>query len=153
MAVTNKMFGPAVDNMFKGNIDLVNDTVKVALFASYTYSEDHSTLGAVKAAGTEATGAGYEADGATLAHTGDKVTYASGVTTFGANADDTEWTSSTIDAAFAVVYKYIDDDGSADDTSPVLCVIDFDGTESSVDGTFKIEWHENGIFRATVNPA
>ena len=149
MAVTNKMFGPAVDNMFKGNIDLVNDTVKVALFASYTYSENHETLANVKAAGTEASGTGYEADGATLAHTGDKVTYADGVTTFGANADDTEWGSSTIDAAFAVVYA----DGASDAERLVLCVIDFDGTESSVDGTFKIEWHANGIFRATVNPA
>ena len=152
MAVTNNVFGPAVDNMFKGNIDLVNDSIRVALFSAYTYSEDHATLGAVKAAGTEASGAGYTADGKVIAHTGDKVTYSNGVTTFGANADDTEWASSTIDAAYAIVYKYVDDAGSADASSPVLCVVNFDGTESSVDGTFKIEWHENGIFRAAVNP-
>lgn len=146
MAVTNKMYGPAVTNMFNGNFDLSDayTTIKVGLLASYTYSEDHETWTAVKAAGAEASGVGYTAGGATLTHTGAEVTYASGVTTFGANADDTQWTSSTIDAAFAVVYDA--------DTGLVLCVIDFGGTESSVDGTFKIEWHENGIFRATVNP-
>ena len=148
MAVTNKMFGPAITNMFGGELDLTSDDVKVALFASYTFSENHETLANVKAAGTEASGTGYTAGGATLGHTGDRVTYSNGVTTFGANADDTEWGSSTIDAAFAVVYA----DGASDAERLVLCVIDFDGTESSVDGTFKIEWHENGIFRATVNP-
>ena len=154
MAVTNNVFGPAVDNMFKGNIDLVNDVVNVALFSAYTYSEDHATLGDVKAAGTEATGTGYDADGKAIGHgVADEVTYAAGVTTFGANAEDTEWAASTIDAAFAVVYKYVDAAGSADASSPVLCVIDFGGTESSVDGTFKLEWNINGIFRASVNPA
>ena len=152
MAVTNNVFGRAVDNMFKGDIDLVNDSIRVLLLSAYTYSVDHADLAAVKAAGTEASGTGYTADGQVIAHTGDKVTYAAGVITFGANADDNEWVSSTIDAAFAIVYKYVDDEGSAAGTSPVLCVVDFDGTESSVDGTFKIEWHENGIFRATVNP-
>lgn len=150
MPATNQMFGPAVENMFKGQFDLSEDVVKVALFSAYVFNEDHASLAQIKAAGTEASGTGYSAGGATLTHgTADAVTYADGIISFGENAEDTEWESSTITASFAVVYV----DAATDAERLGLCVIDFDGEESSVDGTFKIDWHQLGIFRATANPS
>ena len=152
MAVTNDMFGLAVKNMFEGNIDLTNDTVNVCLLSAYgNHNEDYETLDALLApeGNTEVSGAsaGYDTGGKAITHgTADKVTYADGITTFGEHAEDTEWAASTIDASHAVVYI-------SGVTEYVLCVINFDGTESSVDGTFKLDWHVNGIFRATVNPA
>ena len=150
MAVTNSMYGPAVEKMFKGLIDLSSTDVKVALLSAYaTHDEDYEDLTAVlaPAGNTEASGTGYDAGGKAISHgTADEVTYDGGITTFGENAVDTEWTSSTIDASHALVYY----DGA---TKYALCIIDFDGTESSVDGTFKLDWNALGIFRADVSPA
>ena len=152
MAVTNNMFGPAIKNMFEGNIDLANDTVNVCLLSEYgTPDEDYETLGELltPAGNTEVAGAsvGYDTGGKAITHgTADAVTYAGGITTFGEHAEDTEWAASTIDASHAVVYI-------SGVTEYVLCVINFDGTQSSVDGTFKLDWHVNGIFRADVSPA
>lgn len=153
MAVTNDMFGPAVKNMFEGNIDLTTDTVNVCLLSAYgTHNEDYETLGELlnEVGNTEVAGAsaGYDTGGKAITHgTADEVTYADGITTFGEHAEDTEWAASTIDASHAVVYVVVGE------IEYVLCVIDFDGTQSSVDGTFKLDWHVNGIFRADVSPA
>lgn len=149
MAVTNKMYGPAIQAMVSGDIDLTADTIKVALFNnSHTFTQAHDTWSDISA--NEVTGDGYTEGGATLTHTGDEVTYLTRVTTFGANADDTEWADSTITAYYAVVYKYIDDEGSPDATSPLICCINFDGAQSSAAGTFKITWNASGIFTITV---
>ena len=162
MAVTNKMYGNAVKNLFNNTINVgATDVIKVALFSAYTFNEDHETWAHVIASGsagptigngTEATCTAYTpaytAYGENLAWTvATRLAYSGGITTF--DADDVEWADSTIDAAYAIVYK----NDTTDADRLLICCIDFGATESSVDGTFKIEWHADGIFKADVSPA
>ena len=152
MAVTNMVYASAVENFFKKQIDLDNDVIKVALLHTYSFSVGHSTWADVKA--TQITGTNYDhgAGGKVIAHTGGKIDVTDSIISFGKTASDTEWDESTITATHAVVYVYVDDEGSPNDASPLLCCINFDGEEKSASGMFKLEWDSNGIFRATVNP-
>jgi hypothetical protein len=54
------------------------------------------------------------------------------------DATDIEWTSATFTAAHAVIW----DSTAGND---LICSIDFGGNQSVVAGTFKIQWHANGI--------
>jgi hypothetical protein len=128
-----------VHNRFKSHImkklmDLVNDTIKVALYmASYTFSATDT----VYATTYEVIGTGYTAGGATLATK--SVTEAA---TAMWDADDTAWTTSTFSCNFAVLY----------DVSPcntLICAIDFGGTQTVTAGTFTIQYASSGILRLT----
>lgn len=148
MAVTALLYGKLFANCFGGEtagesvaIDLLSDTIKVALTtSSYTPNQDtHEFFDAVT---NEITGTGYTAGGATL---GSKtLAYASKVSTF--DAADTSWTTSTLTARYAVVYK---DTGTAS-TSPLICYINFGADVSTTAGTFLITWNASGIFTVTV---
>lgn len=94
---------------------------------------------------SEATGTGYTAGGATL---GSKtVTYTSGTNTQAFDAADTSWTSSTITARYAIIYKST---GTAS-TSPLIGYVDFGADVVSTAGTFQITWDSAGIFTITVS--
>lgn len=64
------------------------------------------------------------------------------------DAADAEWTSSTITARYAVLY--LDINPEADGECPLILYVDFDENKSSDNGTFKVEWHTDGIFTITV---
>jgi len=148
MAITAKAFSHMPENAIKKLINDLNaggTTVKCALFTSAAApnQETMNDKADVDAAMTEvANGNGYTTGGAAL--TTKAVTEATRVTKF--DADDVEWTDSTITARYAVLY---DDTGVAG-TSVVLTYIDFGEDKSSESGTFKIAWNASGILTITV---
>ena len=70
MAVTVYTYGQLQKSLLAGLINFTSDTIKAMLLSSYTIGTTLDTaqfLNTVTAAGTEATGSGYTAGGATLA--------------------------------------------------------------------------------------
>lgn len=121
-----------------GSIDLDTDTIKVALVtSSYTPNQDtHDFFDDVT---NEVSGTGYSAGGATLAN---KSVTADNTDNEGVfDADDVSWSTSTITARAAVVYKST---GTAS-TSALICYIDFGSDKISTAGTFTIAWNAEGI--------
>jgi len=104
------------------------DAFKFALYTANPYdtaSTVYSATNEVSSAG----GSNYTTTGNTL--TGNDVAYSTAV----ASCDfaDTEWTSATITAAYGAIYN--------DDVSDKLCVVlDFSGSKSCTNGTFKISF-------------
>lgn len=87
----------------------------------------------------EVTGSGYTAGGATLASKTTTVDNTDNEAVF--DAADVTWSSSSITARGAVVYK---DTGTAS-TSPLMCYFDFGSDQTSSSGDFKITWNSEGI--------
>ena len=104
------------------------DQFKLALYTSNPYNTSSTvyvTTNEVSSAG----GTNYTAAGNDLGS--NAVAYSTAV----ASCDfaDTSWTSATITAAFGVIFN--------DDQSDKLCVVlDFDGTKTCTNGTFKVSF-------------
>jgi len=145
MAVTAKAFSNMPLNALKKLITDLNDagtTVKCMLLTS-SASPDQETWNDKADVTNEVSGTGYTAGGAALASKA--VTEATRVTKF--DADDVEWTSSTIIARYAVLY---DGTPGAEADQCLLIWLDFGEDKSSENGTFKIQWNASGIFTFTV---
>ena len=132
----------AIYNSLKGslgNIAWSSDTIKVMLvYSSYVPDIDtHTVVSNIKG---EITGTGYTAGGATLANRTITVDTANDWAIY--DADDTVWTTSTITARGAVIYK----DTGTPSTSPLIAYIDFVSDKTSSESDFIITWHANGIF-------
>ena len=121
-----------------GNIDLINDDIRVALLtSSYTPDLDHAFFDEVSA--NEVSGTGYTAGGAALTgkviaddDAGDRAYF---------DADDVVWANSTITARYAVIYK----NTGVQATSPLIDYIDFGSDRESSGADFRIEWNALGI--------
>ena len=104
------------------------DSFKFALYTANPYntaSTVYSATNEVSSAG----GTNYTTTGNTL--TGNAVAYSTAVAS--CDFSDTEWTSATITAAYGAIYN--------DDVSDKLCVVlDFSGSKSCTNGTFKISF-------------
>lgn len=126
-------------NRFKANlmtkeIDLEADTIKAALLNdSHAFSAAHNQWSEVSA-NELANGNGYTTGGEALVS---KAVTQAATTKW--DAADVEWTSATFTAYHAVIY---DDTLLNDD---LICSIDFGGAKTVSAGTFKIEWHADGI--------
>ena len=125
-----------------GSIDLDTDTIKVVLVTS-SYTPNIDTHTQYSHITNQVTGTGYTAGGATLANKSVAVDTTNDRAKF--DADDTTWTSASITARGAIIYKYIDDGGSPDDTSPLICYKDFGADITSTNGDFTIQWSADGI--------
>lgn len=155
MAVTGKVYYNAVVGQYGGagsgtsqaarRVDWLSDTIKVMLCTS-TYTPSQGTHTYRSSITNEVTGTGYTAGGATL---GSKTATISGLSSNIAclDAADTSWTTSTITARYAVIYK---DTGSSA-TDPVLGYVDFGADATSTAGTFSITWDTYGIFQTTIS--
>jgi len=125
-------------DIMNGSIDLDTDTIKVMLVtSSYTPSQTaHTKKSDVT---NEVSGTGYTAGGSTLttASVTADTTNHKGVFT----ADNVSWSSSTITARGAVIYKST----GTDSTSPLICYLDFGSDKVSTSGTFTISWNASGI--------
>ncbi len=135
MAVVNKF----KELLMEGGIDLTSDTVKVMLLTdSHTTDIDaHEYIDDVSA--NEVSGTGYTAGGATLAsktvtkdNTDDEGVF---------DAADITWSTSTLTARYAVVYKDTGDPA----TSPIFNIIDFGSNQISTAGDFTVQWGTEGI--------
>ncbi len=158
MSVTHKMYGPFFENLMKGNIPDMehgDTTIKVALMyedgaTPFSFDQDHDNWDDVKA--YECDDGDYTADGEEI--TGAEVNYDDRVTTFDSSTDpkEVEFTAEgDIKATYAVIYLFGDDGELADADKKLISCIDFGGERESVQGAFKITFHENGIFKVTVS--
>lgn len=125
-------------NIMNGSIDLDTDTIKVALVTS-SYTPNQDTDDMFDDVTNEVSGTGYTAGGASLAN---KTVTQDNTDNEGVfDADDVTWSTSTITARAAVVYKST---GTAS-TSPLICYIDFGSDKISTAGNFIIAWNAEGI--------
>lgn len=124
--------------IMNGAIDLDTDTINVALVTS-TYTPNQDTHVFFSDVTNEVTGTGYTAGGATLA--GVTVTQDDIDNEGVFDANDVSWTTATITARAAVVYKST----GIGSTSPLICYIDFGADKVSTAGTFTIAWNAEGI--------
>lgn len=141
MAITNTIVNKVKELLINGEVDWTDDTIKVMLLDdshvtdidAQEYINDVST--------NEISGSGYTAGGATLA--GKTVTQDNTNDLAYADANGILWTNATFSAWFAVVYK----DTGTPATSPIICIIDFDGEQAVNNGEFNIVWNAGGIFK------
>jgi hypothetical protein len=140
MAVTATLFGLTAQKEIDGSgaINWTSDTIKVALCTS-SYVPNQDTHDFFNDVTNEVTGTGYTAGGASLASK--TSTYDTASDQVRLDAADTSWTTSTITARFAVVYKST---GTAS-TSPLIGWVDFGADVSTTAGTFQITWDPTGV--------
>lgn len=125
-------------DIMKGNIDLDTDTIKIALVTS-SYTADIDAHEFFDDITNEVSGTGYTAGGETLASVTVSIDDTDDEGVF--DAADVTWTSSTITARGAVIYKST---GTAS-TSPLVCYIDFGSDKTSTEGSFTITFAAEGI--------
>ena len=111
--------------LLKGTHNFTSNTIKIALYTAnpYTTASTQYTTGSAN----QVSGTGYTTGGNTLNNP--VVANQSNVATL--TFDQTQWTSATFGAAYAVIYN-----NSASDK--LVVVLDFGGTKSCSNGTFTI---------------
>lgn len=125
--------------IMNGSIDLDTDTINVMLVTS-TYTPDQDTHEFRDDITNEVSGTGYSAGGSALAG---KTVTADNTDNEGVfDANDLAWSTSTITARGAVLYKARGGASSADE---LICYIDFGSDKISTAGTFTIAWNAEGI--------
>lgn len=123
-------------DIMNGAIDLDTDTIKVMLVTStYTPSASHAKRSDIT---NEVSGTGYTAGGTAIGSP--TVTNVSTNGVFDGN--DVSWTTSTITARGAVLYK---SRGGASTADELICYLDFGTDKVSTAGTFTISWNASGI--------
>lgn len=132
------VYNSAKKKLMDGSIDLDSDTIKIALVTS-SYTPDQDAHDFFDDVTNEVSATGYTAGGATLAS---KTVTQDNTNNRGVfDATDPSWTTSTITARGAVVYKSTGTAG----TSALICYIDFGQDYSSTVGTFSVVFHADGI--------
>lgn len=125
--------------IMNGSIDLDTDTINVMLVTS-TYTPDQDTHEYRDDITNEVSGTGYSAGGSALAG---KAVTADNTDNEGVfDANDLSWSTSTITARGAVLYKARGGASSADE---LICYLDFGSDKISTAGTFTIAWNAEGI--------
>ena len=141
MAVTHKLYGPAMKNILDGTVDLDGHTFKVALMSSgFSFNQDDANWDNTHEIGSTGD---YTAGGITLSIASTDMTYSNRVTTVVCSSETVFASTGTISAHHAVVY------GSTSDK--LLSAVDFNGEEASVDGEYKITWTDSKLFTVTVS--
>ena len=124
--------------ILSGEIDLTNDTIKVALVTS-SYSPDKDAHEHFDDITNEVVGSPYVAGGATLANKAFNADDANDRGEF--DADDVTWSVATLTARAAIIYKST---GTAA-TSTLIAYVDFGQDYSTSGEDFTIEWDAEGI--------
>lgn len=153
MAASNFfLYGPALDAIMDGTIDLDNDSFRLALVtSSYTPAQTTHGTWADVSANEVADGGGYSTHGKALTVT----TATSGLVTT-VDADDQTWTSSTITAKYAVIVRDADANGALAGTDLVVAYCDLNsggGSVSSTSASFIVAFNGSGVFAATAETA
>ena len=136
------VYSNAKQQLLNGGIDLLNDTIKVALLdADYNLDSVNDVFWSdISADEISATG-DYSAGGQALANksvgedTADEEGYF--------DADDVLFTGITATFQYIILYK---DTGTAS-TSPLLSCIDLESPVSVSGGNYQITWNADGILR------
>jgi hypothetical protein len=122
------------DGTANGSVNWATDQINVSLHTN-TYTVDIDTHAFWSSATNEVTGTGYTTAGATLA--GKTSAYDTATDQARFLASNTTWTTSTITARRAVVYKF---------NAPLISFVDFGADVSTTAGTFQITWDATGIW-------
>jgi len=124
--------------IMNGGIDLDTDTIKVMLVTS-TYTPNQDTHVFRSSVTNEVTGSGYSAGGATLAS---KTVTQDDTDNEGVfDAADVTWSTATITARGAVIYKSTGVAG----TDTLICYLDFVSDQTATGADFTIAWNAEGI--------
>lgn len=146
MAVSAKWFGQGQMNLMNGNVIWKasgGSDIRVALMkTTFAWNQDTNATWADVSAQEIAAGNGYTAGGASLTMVDPAYDAASNETRLDAN--DVTWTSSTITAYYAVVYKY----NATASLAYLLGYVDFGGAFTSTNGDFKITWASDGVLKS-----
>lgn len=142
--MASKCFGQFPNKAMSSEIDWENDTIKVVLVTS-SFTPDQDTMDYFDDITNEVSGTGYTAGGAIL--TNAVLSYDDVTNINKLDGDNVVWTSSTITARYAIVYK----DTGTPSTSPLIGYIDFGEDASSNNGDFTINWASSGIVTFTVS--
>lgn len=145
MAVTAKLYGRMFLAAFNKEIDWDSDTIKVMLCTS-AYTPDQDVHDYKNDVTNEVTGTGYTAGGVTL--TNKTITYTNSTNKITMDADDVQWTNSTITARTAVIY---DATPGTDATRPLIGYQQSDTDITSTNSNFDIQWNASGIIEITVS--
>ena len=136
--MANVIYNSFKKKLMDGEIDLVNDTIKVALVTS-GYTPDIDNHDYFDDITNEVSGTGYTAGGETL--TNKSVTQNNTTDKGVFDADDVTWSNSTITARGAVLYKST----GTDSTSPLIAYFDFGSDQSTTGADFVLRWNSSGI--------
>ena len=135
------IYNNAKELLLRGDLDFDTDTV-FAMLVTSAYSpniDNHTTRNNVT---NEVTGVGYVAGGKEVTNL---VVSQDNVDNEGVvDGDDVTWTSSTITARAAVLYKRV---GTAA-TDLLIAYVDFGENKVSSDGDYEIQWNSEGIINA-----
>ena len=141
MAIKQAMCTSFKQALLDGEMDFSSDTSQTFKIALYTSSADLIASTTAYSTTNEISGTGYTAGGNTLTIASNSTT--SGTTAF-VDFSDTSWTSSSITARGALIYK-------SGGTDPSIAVLDFGEDKSSVSGTFTVTFPtadaDNAIIR------
>lgn len=133
------------ESLLGGLINWSSDTIKVMLCTS-TYTPNKATHQYKSSVTNEvASGGGYTTGGITLSSK--TIGTTSSVTKLAAS--NVSWTTSTITARYAIVYKST----GTDSTSPLIRYGDFGSSVSSAGGNFDINWNAAGVWTQTTAAA
>jgi len=145
MTSTAYFYGHSVVQAFLGNIKFTDGNVKVALCtADYAPDQDAHTFFSDITNEVSSTGTGYTAGGKVI--TSPNITYdTNNIAIF--DCDDVIWTTSTIEARYAIIYYYTGDNT----TSPLLAYYDFGANQNSSAADFQLRFNANGILRITIS--
>jgi hypothetical protein len=143
--MTSLIYNEGKKQILDGSIDLLNDILRVALVtSSYTPDKDaHVDFGDID---NEVSGAGYiTADDPTYGKELSNPSVKKNITNDRAefNAEDVIWTTATITARAAIIFKFVNDENN--DTNILIAYIDFGKDYSASSEDFTIEWDSEGI--------
>lgn len=125
------VFDSALEDSARGAVDFDTDVFKAMLVTS-TYTPSKGTHTKRSDVTNESSGTGYTAGGATVAATVTKDTTNHRLDVSFANPS---WTSATITARGAVIYK---SRGGASSADELVAYVDFGSDVSSTNGTFAV---------------
>ena len=132
MAITTAMCTSFKSELLGGTHDLDTHSIKLALIKATptgTYGTATTNYSDVTGNSDEATGTGYTAGGQVL----DSVTISTDGTTAIVDIADEVFTSSTISADGCIIYN-------ASASNAAIAVIDFNGTKTSTNGDYTIQF-------------
>lgn len=125
------IYNSCLDDAVKGNIDFDTDSFKIMLVTS-SYSADKDAHTKRSDVSNEASGTGYTSGGASTTVTVTKDTANDRVDI---DFSDVAWSSATITAAGAVIYKSTGTSSSDN----LVAFLDFGSNVTSTNGTFTVD--------------
>ena len=143
MAITQAMCTSFKQALLDGEMDFSSDTAQTFKIALYTSSATLDASTTAYSATNEVSGTGYSAGGNTLTISANPTT--SGTTAF-LDFADTTWSSATITARGALIYK-------SGGSNPAVAVLDFGGDKTSTAGDFTVQFPTANASNAIIRVA